>query len=73
MPRITTPVTRILRVTCTQRGCEAVYDYTGPKSASFAPIEAEAFGWEKHSATGLLRCPAHKGEQWITVAEWTAR
>lgn len=69
MPRITTPVDRILRVRCVQSGCKGHYDYTGPKSASFAVVEAEAFGWERHNATGQLRCPDHVGQLWIISAE----
>lgn len=66
MPRITTRIDRILRVVCSQHDCPAVYDYTGPKSASFAIVEAQALGWEQHPATSLLRCADHSNQPWIT-------
>ncbi len=57
MTKLAATVNRILRVSCDNRGCPNVYDYTGPKSASFAIVEAEAFGWKRRGT--FFVCPAH--------------
>lgn len=72
MSKVTSPVTRILRVHCANAGCPNVYDYTGPKSANFAVIEAQAFGWGQH-ITGQMQCSTHAGGTLVTSVEMEAR
>jgi hypothetical protein len=57
MARLVARVDRILRVRCDFRNCSRAYDYTGPKSSSFAITEAQAFGWVQRGT--FFVCPTH--------------
>lgn len=70
--KVTSPVDRILRVRCANHGCPNVYDYTGPKSANFAVVEAQAFNWAQH-ITGQMQCPEHAGGPLITSVQMEPR
>lgn len=72
MGKVTSRVDRILRVHCANSECQSFYDYTGPKSAAFAVVEAEAFGWGQH-ITGQMQCPDHAGGPIVSSAEMEER
>jgi hypothetical protein len=57
MAHIKATVSCITRVHCDNLRCPVVYDYTGPKSTSFALTEAEAFGWKQRGP--FFVCPEH--------------
>lgn len=57
MNKLRATITRIIRVHCDSRGCTNTYDYSGPKSSSFALTEAEAFDWKQRGVWFV--CPDH--------------
>lgn len=65
---ITSPVTRILRIHCANRACDATYDYTGPKRTAAAVVaDAVDHGWGQH-ITGQMQCPEHTGGVLVSTA-----
>lgn len=72
MRNVTSRVTRITRLHCANRGCDAAYDYSGPKSPNGAAVEAIEHGWGQH-VTGQLQCPEHTGGPVVSSVEWEPR